>query len=67
MTLTYEEVKRIDEKMAVKVGERKNRLRKSSIQGALPEEIVSDMLVGMRLTVTNIDFVRNLVTLRLTE
>lgn len=61
------DIEKIDKEMVKVVNERKDRLRKITIQGAFPEEVVSNIMLGSRLTVCNIDFENNLITVVLTE
>ena len=61
------DMEKIDKKMVKVVNERKDRLRKITIQGVFPEEVISDIMLGTRLTVCNIDFEKNLITVVLTK
>jgi len=54
------------EKKAIKeVESRRNFLREANIRGYFRKEIVSNIMLGSKLTVSHIDFVDNIVTFKL--
>jgi len=61
------DIEKINEEMVEVVKEHKDRLRKVTIRGIFPEEVMSDILLGMKLTVCCIDFENNSITVKLTE
>ena len=67
MSLTQEQKEKIEEDAVVEIERRRKVLREIPIRGHFTKEVMENILFGMKLRITKLDFVSNTITFKLDE